>query len=50
MRVGLGNNDTAVLVALVIILKIACLLLTSNSEANPREVYYFLPLILNPPP
>ena len=48
MRVVLGENDTAVLIALVIILKVICLLLISESEADPTEVYYFLPL--NPDP
>ena len=40
---GAGKADTAVLVTLVIILKVACLLSTFKSEADPGEVYYFLP-------
>ena len=46
---GAGKADTAVLITLVIILKIICLLLISGSEADPGEVYYFLPLIPDPP-
>ena len=40
-----GKANTAVLVTLVIILKIIYLSLISKPEANPTEVYYFLPLI-----
>ena len=47
-RVVLGKADTAVLATLAIILKITYLLPTSEPEANPTEVYYFLPLIPNP--
>ena len=43
MRVVLGENNTAVLVTLAVILKITCLLLTFKSETNPGEVYCFLP-------
>ena len=43
MRVVLGKDNTAVLVTLAVILKITCLLLISKSEADPGEVYYFLP-------
>ena len=43
MRVILGKNTTAVLIALAIILKVIYLLLTFKSEADPGEVYYFLP-------
>ena len=46
---GLKNNNTAVLATLIIILKITYLLSTFKSEVNPGEVYYFLPLIPNPP-
>ena len=45
---GAGKADTTVLVTLVIILKVACLLSTSKSEADPREVYYFLLLVPDP--
>ena len=48
VRVALGEDDTAVLVALVIILRVACLLSTFEPEADPMEVYYFLPLIPDP--
>ena len=48
MQVVLGKNNTAVLVTLVIILKIAYLLLTFKSEADPGEVYYFLPQAPDP--
>ena len=48
MRVVLKENNTAVLITLVIILKVIYLLLTSKAKANPTEVYYFLPLIPNP--
>ena len=44
-----GKANTAVLVTLVIILKVIYLLLIFKLEANPGEVYYFLPLqVLNP--
>ena len=46
---GAGEADTAVLATLIIILKVTYLLLTSGSEADPGEVYYFLPLIPDPP-
>ena len=46
---GAGKANTAVLATLIIILKVTYLLLTSKSEANPGEVYYFLSLIPNPP-
>ena len=48
MRVVLREDNTAVLVTLIIILKIIYLLLTFKLKANPTEVYYFLPLIPNP--
>ena len=48
VQVILGENNTAVLVILALILKVIYLLLTSESEANPAEVYYFLPLIPDP--
>ena len=41
----LRENNTAVLITLVIILKIIYLLLISELKANPTEVYYFLPLV-----
>ena len=47
VQVGLGNNDTAVLVTLVVILRVIYLLLIFKSEVNPGEVYYFLLLIPN---
>ena len=43
MQVVLGEDDTAVLVTLVVILRVACLLLTFKSEADPGEVNCFLP-------
>ena len=43
MRVVLGENNIAVLVILVIILRITYLLLTSESEADPAEVCYVWP-------
>ena len=46
---GVGKADTTVLITLVIILKVTYLLLTFKSKANPGEIYYFLPLIPNPP-
>ena len=46
---GAGEADTAVLIALIIILKITYLLSTSRSEIDPGEVYYFLLLIPDPP-
>ena len=48
VRVVLGKADTAVLITLVIILRVTCLLPTSNLEADLTEVYYFLPLIPDP--
>ena len=42
VRVVLGEDDTAVLIALAVILKVVYLLLTFKLEANPGEVYYFL--------
>ena len=45
VQVILGKDNTAVLVTLVIIFKITYLLLTSELEVNPMEVYCFLPLI-----
>ena len=49
MRVVLGEDDTAVLVTLAVILKVTYLLLTFKSEADPGEVYYFLsPRVLDP--
>ena len=48
MRVVLGEDNTAVLITLVVILKVICLLLISESEVNPTEVCCFLPLIPNP--
>ena len=48
VRVGLGDDDTAVLVTLVIILRVACLLSTFKSEADPGEVCCFLPLAPDP--
>ena len=42
MRVVLGENDTAVLVTLVVILRIAYLLSTFKLKVNPGEVCYFL--------
>ena len=41
--VVLGKADTAVLVTLIIILRVIYLLLTFKLEADPGEVYYFLP-------
>ena len=46
---GAGKADTAVLVTLVIILRVIYLLLISGLEVDPGEIYYFLPLISNPP-
>ena len=46
---GAGEAYTAVLIALVVILKVTYLLSTFKLEADPGEVYYFLPLIPNPP-
>ena len=43
MRVA-GKTDTTVLIILVIILRVICLLLTFKLEANPGEIYCFLPL------
>ena len=43
VQVVLGENNTAILVTLVIILKITCLLSIFKSEADPGEVYYLLP-------
>ena len=48
VQMVLGKNNMAVLITLVIILKVIYLLSTSESEADPMEVYYFLPLIPNP--
>ena len=45
VRVVLGEANTAVLVTLVIILKVTCLLPISEPEADPTEVYCFLPPI-----
>ena len=45
VQVALGEDDTAVLVALAVILRVICLLPTSESEADLTKVYYFLPLI-----
>ena len=45
---GVGEADTAILVTLVVILRVACLLSIFKLEANPEEVYYFLPLIPDP--
>ena len=42
IRVVLGEDNTAVLVTLAIILRIIYLLLTFKLEADPGEVYYFL--------
>ena len=44
-----GKANTAVLAALITILTVIYLLLISKSKANPGKVYYFLPLIPNPP-
>ena len=44
VRVVLRENNTAVLITLVIILKIIYLLPISEPKADPMEVYYFLPL------
>ena len=44
---GAGKANTVVLAALVIILKVTCLLLTSKLKANSREICSFLPLIPN---
>ena len=38
-----GKADTAVLITLAVILRITYLLLTFKSEADPGEIYYFLP-------
>ena len=46
---GAGKVNTAVLAALIIILKIICLLSTSGLEVDPGEAYYFLLLIPDPP-
>ena len=46
---GAGEADTAVLATLIIILRVACLLLTFGSEVDPGEIYYFLPLTPDPP-
>ena len=48
MRVA-EKADTAVLAALVIILRVTYLLSIFKLKANPGEVYYFLPLIPDPP-
>ena len=48
MRVALGEDNTAVLATLAVILRVTYLSSTSESEANPGEVYYFLPLIPDP--
>ena len=45
MRMALREDDTTMLVTLVIILKIIYLSLTLKPEADPAEVYYFLLLI-----
>ena len=45
MRVVLGEADTAVLAALVIILRVTYLLPISEPEADFTEVYCFLLLI-----
>ena len=47
MRVVLREADTAVLVTLVIILRVAYLSPISEPEADITEVYCFLPLIPN---
>ena len=43
VRVVVGEANMAVLVALVVILKVACLLSIFKSEADLGEVYCFLP-------
>ena len=43
MRVVLGENNTAVLITLAVILKVVCLSSTFKLKADPGEVYYFLP-------
>ena len=48
IRVALGEDDTAVLVTLVIILRVIYLLLTFEPEADPTEVCCFLPLVPDP--
>ena len=45
MQVVLRENNTAVLVTLIIILKITYLLSISKSEANPVEVYSIWPRV-----
>ena len=42
IRVVLGEDNTAVLIALAVLLRVTYLLLTFKSEANPGKVYYFL--------
>ena len=48
VHVALGKDNTAVLATLTAILRVTYLSSISKSEANPAEVYYFLPLIPDP--
>ena len=48
VQMVLGEDNTAVLATLIIILKVTYLLLISESEADPMKVYYFLPLVPDP--
>ena len=44
VRVAIGKANMAVLITLVIILKVTYSLSIFKSEADPGEIYYFLPL------
>ena len=48
VRVVLKEDNTVVLITLVIILRVTYLLLTSELKADPMEVCCFSPLIPDP--